>query len=93
MQIVVEGEKPAIKACRFQGTDGLYIKFLDDELSSIESDPSYANSRHETIDQVLKKFFARTDSGMVNVNGDKCLKMNGLFDCSLEHIMTLQMVW
>ena len=37
---VVEGEKPAIEACRFQGTDDFYINFVDNELSSIKSDPS-----------------------------------------------------
>ena len=40
MQPFVEGEKPAIEACKFQGTNDLWINFLDKELSSIESDPS-----------------------------------------------------
>ena len=40
MQPVVEGKKLAIEASRFQGTDNFWINFLDNELSSIESDPS-----------------------------------------------------
>ena len=40
IQPVVEGEKPAIEAWRFQGTNDFWINFLDNELSSIESDPS-----------------------------------------------------
>ena len=40
MQPVVEGEKPAIEAWKFQGTDDFWIKFLDNVLMSIESDLS-----------------------------------------------------
>ena len=39
MKPVIEGEKPAIRACRSQGTDRI-LDQLDNELPSIESDPS-----------------------------------------------------
>ena len=52
MQPIVEGEKPAIDACRLQGTDDFEVNSLDNVLMSIESDPLQASPQHEIIDQV-----------------------------------------
>ena len=81
MQPVVEGEKPAIKACRFQGTDDFWVNLLDNELLSIESDLSYASPQHEIIDQVLKIYWQGLTKGWSN-RMTNILQMNGLFELS-----------
>ena len=63
MQPVVEGEKPAIEACRFQGTDDFWINFLDNVLMLIEIDLLLASPQHEIIDQVLKIFWQGLTQG------------------------------
>ena len=47
-----EGEKPAIDACRLQGTDDFLVNSLDNVLMLIESDSSQARPQHEIIVQV-----------------------------------------
>ena len=78
MQPVVESEKLAIEACGFQGIDDFQINFLDNELSSIESDPLQASPQHEIIDQVLKIYWQGLTQGWSKWMTD-IFQMNGLF--------------
>ena len=80
MQLVVEGENPAIEACRFQGTDDFQVIFLDNELESIESDLLQASPQHEIIDQVLKKYIWQGLTQGWSKWMKNILQMNGLFE-------------